>query len=71
MIRAESNGTYTASLVRFINASNTLYLMTGNQTYLAAISYSANLLALNAIHWGDQVSGYKLLGVPSSIPPAN
>ena len=44
MIQAESNGTYTASLARFINASNVLYKMTGNSTYLAAISYAANLL---------------------------
>ena len=44
MIQAQSNGTYTASLARFVNASNVLYQMTSNSTYLAAISYAANML---------------------------
>ncbi len=44
MIQAENNGTYTASLARFVNASNVLYQMTGNSTYLAGLEYGANLL---------------------------
>ncbi|MHB8566047.1 MAG: hypothetical protein ACYC7D_15270 [Nitrososphaerales archaeon] len=44
MIQAENNGTYTASLARFVNASSTLYEMTGNQTYLSGLKYGANLL---------------------------
>ncbi len=44
MLHRESNGTYTASLARFVNASDILYKMTGNSTYLSAITYAANLL---------------------------
>ncbi len=45
MIQAQDNGTYTASLARFVNASDILYKLTGNSTYLAAVTYAANLLA--------------------------
>ncbi len=45
MIQAENNGTYTASLARFVNASSILYKMTGNSSYLSAVTYAANLLA--------------------------
>jgi hypothetical protein len=44
MIQAETNGTYTASLARFINASNVLYKITGNSTYLAGLTYASNWL---------------------------
>ncbi len=48
-IQAESNGTYTSSLARFVNASYTLYSYSvsvgaANATYLDAITYAANLL---------------------------
>jgi hypothetical protein len=44
MVHAEANGTYPASLARFVNASSTLYKLTGNSTYLAGLKWAANLL---------------------------
>ena len=47
------------------SAMYTAYQVTGNTGYLQSAES-----ALNAIHWGDAPSGFKLLGVPSNTPAA-